>query len=98
CGSPDSLRQVDLVGEVGPGPVANVGDVVWWCAPGGDAAKGHVMTSVSGVAYAHIDFSPRQVFSDVSRVCWDMNRTEMGGRKWAQVTVVPESVFQANGA
>jgi hypothetical protein len=97
CGAPTTLRNVSLVGETGPGPVANAGDLVWWCAPGGDAAKGHVMTSIAGVAYVSIDFSPRQVFNNISRVCWDQNWTEMGGRKWTQVAVIPESVFNANG-
>jgi hypothetical protein len=96
CAAPTTLRDVDLVGEVGPGPVTDAGDVVWWCAPGG-AATGHVMTSLAVVAYAHVDFSPRRTFTDVERVCWDQNWTEMGGRKWTQIVVVPEAIFQANG-
>lgn len=96
CGAPTTLRTVNLQPEAGPGPVSVVGDNVWWCAPNGPDT-GHVMTSTSVVAYAHIDFSPRQTFVDVTRVCWDMNRTEMGGRKWWQVSVIPEALFQSNG-
>jgi hypothetical protein len=96
CGAPTTLRDVDLVGEVGPGPVTAAGDLVWWCAPAG-SETGHVMTSISAVAYAHIDFSPRRTFTDVSRVCWDQNWTDVGGRKWTQIVVVPEAIFQANG-
>jgi hypothetical protein len=55
------------------------------------------MTSTALTGYGHIDFAPPQQFNDVEKVCWDQNMTEMGGRKWTQLTVVPESVFQANG-
>jgi hypothetical protein len=68
----------------------------WWCAPRG-AETGHVMTSMYTSGYAQVNFAPNQVFSDISRVCWDQNQTEMGGRKWTQVVVVPEAMYQANG-
>jgi hypothetical protein len=97
CGAPTTSREVHLSGEALPGPVSGAGEMVWWCAPGNDPAKGHVMTSIAAIAYAHIDFSPRQVFTNVSRVCWDQNWTELGGRKWTQVSVIPEALFQANG-
>jgi hypothetical protein len=97
CGAPTTSRAVHLRGETGPGPVGNAGELVWYCAPGGDPAKGHVMTSTVAVGYAHVDFSPRRAFNNVSRVCWDQNWTDVGGRKWTQVSVVPESLFQANG-
>jgi hypothetical protein len=97
CGAPTTLRDVALIGETEPGPVESAGDLVWWCAPGDDPTKGHMMTSTSLVAYGHVDFSPRRVFEEVDRVCWDQNWTEMGGRKWTQVAVVPEDTFQANG-
>jgi hypothetical protein len=97
CGAPTTLRDVHLHASAGPGTAAAAGDAIWWCAPGGDASRGHVMTSQSLVGYGTIDFSPKQVFHDVTEVCWDMNRTEMGGRKWAQVTIVPEAEYQATG-
>jgi hypothetical protein len=97
CNAPPSLRDVNLHGATQPGSVDVVGNSVWWCAPGGEATRGHVMTSMSLVAYGHLDFSPSQTFSDVERICWDMNRSELGGRKWAQVSVIPEAQFQANG-
>jgi hypothetical protein len=90
------LRDVNLVGATDPGPPQNAGDLIWRCAPGGDTTKAHMMTSTSLVAYGHVDFSPRQKFENVNRVCWDQNWTEMGGRKWTQVTIVPEDLFQAN--
>lgn len=96
CGRPYTLREVTLVPHnVRPGPVGNVGDLVWWCAPGGPGT-GHMMTSMHTTGYAHLDFSPRQTFTDVRKVCWDQNFTQVG-RKWTQVSIIPETVFQANG-
>ena len=68
----------------------------WWCAPRGPES-GHVMTSMYTTGYAQVNFAPNQPFTDISRVCWDQNQTEMGGRKWTQVVVVPEAIYQANG-
>jgi hypothetical protein len=84
CGGPETLRPVHA---------ENRQEMIWWCAPRG-AASGHIMTSMFTTGYAHVDFAPNQSFSDVSRVCWDQNLTELGGRKWTQVVVVPESTYE----
>ena len=65
------------------------GESVYWC-------NGHLMTTFNSNHYAQIDFSPKQVFDDVNRVCWDQNRTDMGTRQWTQVVVVPLATFDAN--
>ena len=55
------------------------------------------MTSMSDIdGYTILSFSPDQVFSDFSEVCWDVNVTDLGGRKWTQMLIVPEEAFQAN--
>jgi len=98
CGPPDTLREVQQVrDDVPPGPVENLGDLVWWCGPRPDAptSSGHVMTSMDVTGYVHLDFSPKRRFTDVQRVCWDQNFTQVG-RKWTQVTIVDEAQFQAN--
>jgi hypothetical protein len=101
CGAPPTLRTVHLHGSggySGPGPIATAtGDNAFWCAPGAEAAKGHVMTSTVLTAYGHIDFSPARSFTNVRQICWDMNRSDLGGRKWWQVSIIPEAAFQANG-
>ena len=56
-----------------------------------------MMTSISSLEYAHLDFAPKATFTDVSRVCWDMNQTDMGQRKWVQVVVVPAADVAAHG-
>jgi len=90
CGTPYTLRPVTQVpGDVAPGPVANVGNLAYWC-------RGHMMTSMVTTGYGHLDFSPRQNFNDVSKVCWDQNFTQVG-RKWTQVAVIPEDLIRANG-
>jgi hypothetical protein len=43
------------------------------------------MTSINTEGYTIAWFSPKQTFSDVHRVCWDQNRTDLGGGKWTQV-------------
>jgi hypothetical protein len=55
------------------------------------------MTSLYTTGYGHVDFSPAISFPRVTKVCWDQNYTGMGGRKWTQMVVVSESIFQSNG-
>jgi hypothetical protein len=86
CGGPETSRTVNL------GPDRNhIGELFWFCAPGGDPAKGHVMTSMTTLGYNILWFSPNQWFNDVSQVCWDQNLTNMGGRKWTQVVIAGQS-------
>ncbi len=70
--------------------------LTWYCAPRG-AESGHFMTSVDTGSVVVLGFSPNQVFSNISQVCWDVNATNLGEGKWINMVVVPESVFQANG-
>src|SRR5690349_4798919 len=76
CSGPDQLRDVTIhpgLGLVTPEQVASQtgkSQLFWWCAPGGDAAKGHLMTATNGEGYQIAFFSPKQVFTNVSRVCW----------------------------
>ena len=78
CEGPTTLRTIH---------VDNKDDFFWWCAPGGDPAKGHVMVGVNTTGYNIAWFSPSQYFTNVSRVCWDQNLTELGGGKWMQVVL-----------
>jgi hypothetical protein len=74
--------------------IADVSQFFYHCLPGGDPAKGHIMTAFDTSGYAIIAFSPNQVMQDVSRVCWDVNATEEGGGKWTNMIVVPEALYQ----
>jgi hypothetical protein len=85
CHPPDTHRPI---------AVEDLDRQIYWCAPNGPDT-GHVMTSMFTSGYAQIDFAPNRSFTNVRRVCWDQNNTRMG-RKWTQVVVVPESVYQAN--
>jgi hypothetical protein len=64
------------------------------CAPGGDPAKAHLMTSVNTTGYAIAWFSPKQVFTNVTQVCWDQNQTDLGGGKWTQVLFLQPDEYQ----
>jgi hypothetical protein len=68
----------------------NIGfdQLFWHCAPGGDPAKGHMMTAITTIGYNHLWFSPKPEFTGISKVCWDINETFMGGGKWTEVQFV----------
>jgi hypothetical protein len=84
CGNPmDTARTVTIT----KGAAGKEG-VFYPCLPGGDPAKGHVMTSVNTEGYNIAWFSPKQYFNNVTRVCWDQNMTQLGGGKWTQVVLV----------
>jgi hypothetical protein len=81
---------------IGKGAAGKEG-VFYACLPGGDPAKGHVMTSVNTAGYNIVWFSPKQYFSDVRRVCWDQNLTDLGGGKWTTVVLVSRKDAEAAG-
>ena len=55
------------------------------------------MTGLDTTGYAIVAFAPLQVFTNVSRVCWDQNLTDLGGGKWTNVVIVPEGTYHRNG-
>ena len=87
CGAPTTYRTIH---------VTNPPESFYWCGPTGPAS-GHVMTSILTTGYAEADFSPNVPITNIKKVCWDQNQTDLGNRKWTQVVVVPESTYQANG-
>ncbi len=100
CSGPDQLRDITIHPGLGPVTPAQVAaqtgksQLFWWCAPGGDAAKGHLMTGINGEGYQIAWFSPKQVFTNVSRVCWDQNLTDMDS-KWTNVVIAPVADVEA---
>ena len=95
CGGPTTLREVHNHAATRRGPVEGVGELVYWCGPTGPDS-GHFMTAMETVGYGSIEFTPTQSFTDVGRVCWDMSLNDVAGW-WAQVSIIPEATFQANG-
>jgi len=89
CGPPTSLRDVTLGGT--SQAHVDFSHVFWYCAPGGDATKGHIMTAVDTTGYNIAWFSPKPFFTGVTKVCWDQNMTAMSGRKWNQVLFVSQA-------
>ncbi len=87
CGGPTTQRDVH---------VNNPAEMFWHCAPKGPDS-GHIMTSMYTTGYGQVNFAPNQTFTNINRVCWDQSLTEMGGRKWTQMVVVPEATYVANG-
>ena len=96
CGPPTTSRTIHVPPVDADHNSTDVGEAAaYWCAPGGDANKAHVMTSFETSGYAHVDFSPAQSFDQFARVCWDQNQNDLG-RKWTQVTVISEASFNAD--
>jgi hypothetical protein len=71
-------------------------ELMYWC-PSVEADSGHIHTSMRTTGFALVSFAPNRPFNNVHKICWDMSMTNLGGRRFPQLTVVPESEFQANG-
>jgi hypothetical protein len=101
CGSPTTYRTVRQVPLQWGIPHTNVdvtdSELIWWCAPGNDVARGHMMTALDTGSVATLSFSPKQTFTDVRKVCWDQNMNNLGEGKWINVYVVPAAHVAANG-
>ncbi len=85
CGKPaETYRSIKIT----PGLAGK--QAVWYqCAPSGDPAKAHLMTSVQTRGYNIAWFTPKQMFTDVTKVCWSQNLTDLGGGKWTQMVIEP---------
>ena len=69
-------------------------DWIYRCAPGGDAAKAHLMTSIGDTSgYSIGSFSPKQTFNGISEVRWDVNLTDLGNRQFPEVKIIPSNKF-----
>jgi hypothetical protein len=101
CGSPTTYRTVRQPvlewGNTHTNVDVTDSDLIWWCAPGNDTAKGHMMTALDTGSIATLSFSPKQTFNNVTRVCWDQNMSNLGEGKWVNVFVVPAADVAAHG-
>lgn len=89
CGDPNATsRTVALSGN---GLSMDFSQVFYHCLPGGDPTKGHLMTAVNTSGYNIAWFSPKPSFTGIQKVCFDVNETFEGGRKWLQVLFVDPS-------
>lgn len=89
CSGPAEKRTVQR------GDRATGFDPGWFyhCAPGG-ADTGHVMTSIGDTSgYSIGAFTPKQTFTDVEMVIWDVNQTDLGDRQWTEVAIIPADRF-----
>ena len=76
CGSPDTQRTIHR-------------DVV---AESFYLCKDHLMTSIGDTSgYSTGWFSPKREFADATVVSWDVNVTDLGGRQWWEVAIMPSS-------
>ena len=60
--------------------------------------RDHLMTSMGDVdGYSTLAFAPKQTFPTVSRVCWDQNVTDLGGRQWTELVITPAANLPGDG-
>lgn len=101
CEGPTTHRTINQLPLQWGVPHSNIdvtnSEFVWWCAPGNDTAKGHMMTGLDTASIATLSFSPKQVFNNVTRVCWKQNMNNLGEGKWINVYVVPNADVVAHG-
>jgi hypothetical protein len=65
-------------------------DHVYRCAPGDDPAKAHLMVAqgpTSGYDFAAA--WTKETFSGATEIRWEQNVTDLGGRNWSEVKLVP---------
>jgi hypothetical protein len=96
CGDPNATHRTIHIDPAIPGP--GVESQFYPCLPGGDPAKGHVMTTVNTEGYNIAWFSPRQSFANVRKVCWDQNLTFIGNGKWTQVVFLTAGEVAGNSS
>ncbi len=97
CAGPDTYRTISG-GQSAPTFIdVSKSDLIWYCAPGNDPAKGHMMTALDTTDIASLSFSPKQAFNNVTKVCWDQNMNDLGEAKWVNVFVVPAADVTHNG-
>lgn len=87
CGAVSTTRTVNITAPA---------EQVYWCGAQG-TDTGHVHTSMRTAGFSLVSFSPNKIFTDVGQVCWDMTMFDVGSARFPQLTVVPETTFQANG-
>jgi hypothetical protein len=89
CENPNSShRTIHLTSQQQAGDAA-----FYYCMPEGNQDKGHVMTTVNTEGYVTVWFSPKQIFRNVSKVCWDQNITDLGGGKWTVVNFLTPAEY-----
>jgi hypothetical protein len=102
CQAPTTFRTVHQPplqwGQTHTNVDVSAAELIWWCAPGDDAAKGHMMTALDTGSIATLSFTPKQTFTDVHRVCWSQNMNNLGEGKWLNVFVVPADAYSGDPA
>ena len=85
CEGPTTVRDVAFGGNRRP---ARLLAAVLALRPRRRPGQGSLMTGVDTLGYNIAWFSPKPMFTNVTKVCWDINVTQMSRRKWTQVLFV----------
>jgi len=89
CGGPDTVRWI----ERGDRDTGFNNDWNYWCPNG----TGHMMTAVGDTSgYSIASFSPWETFTDVAEIRWDVNVTDLGGRQFPEIKIIPADEYDPN--
>lgn len=100
CGEAHTQRSMlvtgdqDTTGANGWRPILdfNTSQMVYVC-------RDHVMSTMGDVSgFSVLWFAPNQQFSDVNKVSFDVNLTDLGSRKWWKVGVVSDELWNSTYA
>lgn len=90
CGNPNTTSHNVFIGGGNnahgeDSPASDTAAAFMACLPGGNPASGHLMTSMNTEGYTQLWFSPKPLFNDVRKVCFDNNLTFLGNGQWFQL-------------
>ncbi len=69
-------------------------DWIYRCSPLGNRDLAHLMTSIGDTSgYSIGGFAPKQSFTGVTEVRWDVNITNLGNRQFPEIKLIPVDRF-----
>jgi len=89
CGNPNMTQRT-----IHHTSIDNLKDAAFYhCLPNNNPAAGHLMSTVNTHGYVVAWFTPKQVFRNVNKVCWDQNLNNNGEGKWISVYFLTPSEY-----
>ncbi len=87
CGSPDTQRS--LAWRNSDSQSTRQANALYAC-------RDHLMTAMGDVdGFSMVTFAPKPTFDDITRVCIDVNLTDLGARQWWKIGVLSTSLYDS---
>lgn len=93
CGNPNATHHaVNLgPGKWGQLSPADAEPAFMACLPGGNPESGHLMTAANTEGYIISWFAPKPEFTNVQKVCFDINMNWIGNGTWFQLVFLSQA-------